>query len=120
MQHLKMVLIIVILSFPVLLTEISYADYGKDEKHHVIEDRWFAKDKAKHFSVSFLVSTLSYYSVKESSDSHTASVAAGISVPLGLGLYKEFKDAGEGRNWSYKDFVWDVIGVGLAVSVFSK
>ncbi len=85
-----------------------------------IEDKWFGKDKMKHLSVSILASTLAYFATKETTGSDSGAMTAGITFPVGLGMYKEFDDSSKGGKWSYKDFIWDLAGVSIAVSASSK
>lgn len=82
-------------------------------------DDWFAKDKVKHFTVSMLLATGAFFAINSSTNEDSSSIIGGTSFSIGLGLLKEFKDLKDGKFWSNKDLVWDVMGAGVAVSVAS-
>ncbi len=71
-------------------------------------DKWFSKDKFKHFFGSYIIySFISEIKNKE------------ISVPItfALGLSKEFYDGFRKEKFSYKDLVWDALGIGLGLII---
>ncbi len=81
------------------------------------KDEWFAKDKAKHFSISFLIGALTYSIAREGgSDKDDASII-GFSFTSACGIAKEVNDELKHNGWSYKDLVWDILGSGVGVSV---
>ncbi|MGR3319678.1 MAG: hypothetical protein ACUZ8O_14520 [Candidatus Anammoxibacter sp.] len=84
------------------------------------DDEWFAEDKAKHFAVSFLLAAGAYYSINVSTNKDSSAIIGATSFSIGLGLLKEFKDVKDGKFWSNKDLIWDVIGAGVAVSIASQ
>ncbi|MGR3218928.1 MAG: hypothetical protein ACUZ8H_03800 [Candidatus Anammoxibacter sp.] len=83
------------------------------------DDEWFAEDKAKHFAASFILASGAYYSINASTNDDLSAIIGAASFSLGLGLLKEIKDVKDGKFWSNKDLIWDVIGTGVAVSVAS-
>jgi putative lipoprotein len=83
----------------------------------VKKDEWFAKDKAKHFSASFLIGTLTYSIARAGeADKDDASII-GFSFSSTCGIAKEINDEVKHNDWSYKDLIWDFIGGGVGVSV---
>ncbi|MGR3177910.1 MAG: hypothetical protein ACUZ8E_07620 [Candidatus Anammoxibacter sp.] len=84
------------------------------------DDEWFGGDKAKHFAVSFLLAAGAYYSISSNTNKDSSAIIGAVSFSLGLGLLKEIKDVKDGKFWSNKDLIWDVIGTGVAVSVASQ
>lgn len=60
-------------------------------------DSWFSKDKFKHFSVTYIIST--------------AGGTHGAAFAMGGGLCKEWCDSKDkGNHWCWKDIVWDLAG----------
>lgn len=84
------------------------------------DDKWFAKDKIKHLTVSMFLSTAAYSVVDSGTEGNTIPIVTGVSFPISMGLFKEFKDFKKGGSWSYKDFVWDVIGTSIAISIATQ
>ncbi|MEK6765382.1 MAG: hypothetical protein AABY49_04030 [Planctomycetota bacterium] len=81
------------------------------------KDTWFAKDKAQHFSASFLIGALTYSIARAGkADKDDASII-GFSFSSTCGIAKEINDETKHNNWSYKDLVWDFLGSGVGVSV---
>jgi len=72
------------------------------------KDPWFARDKVRHFAVSYVITrSLIHYRQKK-------EIAFGIT--FSLGLIKEIYDKKIKKSFfSYKDLVWDLAGVGLAL-----
>lgn len=83
-------------------------------------DKWFAGDKVKHLTASMLLAAIAYSSVNAGANEESKAVITGVSIPIGIGLLKEFKDLRDGKFWSNKDLVWDVIGAGIAVTIASQ
>jgi uncharacterized protein YfiM (DUF2279 family) len=78
-------------------------------------DKWLAEDKLKHMFASFVVTTISSSAIRAAGASSSTSVWAGAAVGVGAGAWKELTDLRRrGETASYKDFVWDVAGVGAA------
>ncbi len=81
------------------------------------KDEWFAKDKAEHFLISFLIGALSYSIAREGeADKDDASIIA-FSFTSACGIAKEINDELKNKGWSYKDLAWDILGGGAAVSI---
>lgn len=72
------------------------------------KDPWWAKDKALHFGVSFVVSTGTYMLFKNCSR-NPRTEAFGLTVSLGI--MKEIYDWKLKRKFfSYKDLFFDITG----------
>ena len=83
-------------------------------------DPWFAEDKWKHYSFSFILTVQGQYLLQSIAGDEEAPVH--LSVPLsvmGLGLAKEFSDRRRSGLFSIPDLVWDGLGVLTAVAVLN-
>lgn len=76
-------------------------------------DAWTGIDKLKHFSVSLVLTTSSYYYMKKPvGASNTTSLSVSIPFSLLVGLGKEFKDRNEkGNHFCIKDLTVDIMGI---------
>ncbi len=81
------------------------------------KDEWFSKDKAKHFSISFLIGTLTYSIARGGEASKDDASIISFSVSSTCGIAKEINDEIKHKGWSYKDLIWDLLGGSVAVSV---
>ncbi len=83
----------------------------------IIKDEWFAKDKLKHFSVSFLIGVAIYSVARWGNTSKNDASVTGLLLASTCGIAKEIDDDVRRNNWSYKDLAWDVLGGGVGVSL---
>ena len=76
-------------------------------------DAWNGIDKLKHFSVSLILTTSSYYYMKKPFGfSNDTSLSVSIPFSFLVGLGKEFKDKKEdGNHFSMKDLTVDILGI---------
>lgn len=76
------------------------------------EDRWIAKDKAKHFLASFyLTGATSYYFYHHENFERQKSIQWGMGCSLVLGLTKEINDQRRPNGtFSWKDLIVDILG----------
>ena len=88
----------------------------------IIEDRWFALDKLYHLAVSFSLVGSSYHllanriGVKE-----TPSTIGSLTGVFSLGLAKEIYDTSRpDDHFSYRDLLFDLLGIGLGYLVFIR
>jgi len=81
------------------------------------KDEWFAKDKVKHFSISFLIGALTYSIARGGEANKDDASIIGFSVSSTCGIAKEINDEIKHNGWSYKDLIWDLLGSGVGVSV---
>lgn len=76
------------------------------------KDRWFAKDKYKHFAISAAYAAGgTYIAHRHFEISKKEAPVIGFSITIALGAAKEGADKISRKgNASYKDFLWDVAG----------
>ena len=79
-------------------------------------DRWLAEDKAQHFTVSIVATTLGYGTARLALDRRGAAVAAGAAA-LAAGIAKEVADVRGGGPFSLRDLAWDAAGVALGLTL---
>jgi putative lipoprotein len=80
-------------------------------------DPWWGVDKALHLGVSAGITGGGYAIATQLTDDVAGRAAVAASLGIGAGLVKEVADALGLGTPSWKDFVWDVIGTSVAVSV---
>ena len=80
---------------------------GQNEK-----DRWFAKDKYEHFTISALYSAgIAKIAHRHFEMRKDKSIFIGIGITIPLGAAKEGIDHQTHKgNASVKDFIWDIAG----------
>ena len=75
-------------------------------------DRWFARDKAKHFVVSAVIQGAGHSLLRASGlEYRDASLGAGV-LTLTVGVGKELWARSRGRYLSWKDLTADALGGG--------
>lgn len=80
-------------------------------------DPWWGTDKALHLGLSAAITGGGYALSTQLTDEIGGRAAIAAAVGVGAGLAKEVADALGLGTPSWKDFLWDVIGAGVAVSV---
>lgn len=85
-------------------------------QHTVLEDRWLAEDKLRHFALSFAATGMTYGGARVVVD-HDAAAVTAVATALALGLAKELRDRNAGQHLSLKDLVWDLGGVALGFAL---
>lgn len=80
-------------------------------------DPWWGTDKALHLGVSAGITGGGYGLATQITDDVAGRAAIAASLGIGAGLAKEVADALGLGTPSWKDFLWDVIGTGVAISV---
>jgi len=84
-------------------------------------DDWFARDKAMHFGASAIIAGATTAVLIDNGRGKDESAATGFGVAVVFGIGKESYDAGIKRTyWSWKDFIWDVIGGAAGAMVASE
>ncbi len=81
------------------------------------DDAWWGRDKALHFTVSFLLTTNGQYVlVNKLEASERAALPVSAGGALAVGIVKEVWDARRvnGSGFSVRDLAWDVAGIGAA------
>ena len=76
-------------------------------------DAWNGIDKLKHFSISLILTTSSYYYMKKPFGfSNDTSLSVSIPFSFLVGLGKEIRDKKEeGNRFSMKDLSVDILGI---------
>ena len=82
------------------------------------DDPWLGRDKALHAAVSTGLAAGGYAAVaalaKESSTRRR--VLSGLTISLGAGAVKEWRDRGYGSP-SWRDFAWDGVGAAAGTTI---
>ena len=83
-------------------------------------DLWFAKDKAMHFTGSFISTGLLTNSFHRFSNKNRRnSLSLSVSLTFPLGVFKEIYDSRQKNNiFSLKDLTANLAGIALAILVF--
>jgi uncharacterized protein YfiM (DUF2279 family) len=85
-------------------------------------DLWAGKDKCKHFLLSGFWSAFGYLLCHrhfEHSEGESSLISGGIV--LSLGVTKEIRDGFQPDNrFSYKDLVFDIVGIGCGLFIASR
>jgi len=86
--------------------------------HDKKQDPWFAIDKLKHLSSSFMVTTTGYYiqnRIAGISKNQSINTAGIITISLGIG--KELNDRRKPKGmFSIRDLITDAMGVCLSIT----
>ncbi|OGC81377.1 MAG: hypothetical protein A2W07_06385 [candidate division Zixibacteria bacterium RBG_16_43_9] len=88
----------------------------------VKEDKWLGWDKAGHFLISAFLAGFSYSIYYKSFDNDKKSSIYFASVfTLSLGAGKEISDMKKPKDrFSYKDLVFDVLGISAGLFIASR
>lgn len=74
-----------------------------------------------HLVTSFVVTSISASAARTAGFGPDASIAVGVTVGAGAGIWKELRDLrGPQRLFSYRDLVWDAAGIGAAAAVLEQ
>ncbi|MGB2697586.1 MAG: hypothetical protein WBD28_06985 [Candidatus Zixiibacteriota bacterium] len=123
------VLLLSLLTLLITFFNYSYADTVTQQDSIKIErsdnkgiDKWWGKDKAKHFLVSaFLAGTCYriYHNQLHNKKEHSLYLSTGFTLSLGLG--KEiYDDARPQKKFSYKDLIYDIMGIGVGLLIVTR
>jgi len=86
------------------------------------EDKWWGRDKAKHFVVSAFLAGASYKIYRDglhNKKEHSLYFSTGFTLSLGLG--KELHDETRPqKRFSYKDLVYDLLGIGVGLFIVTR
>lgn len=80
-------------------------------------DEWWGPDKALHLAVSAGISASGYALAATLTERREVRVLSGASTALVLSAAKEGYDALGYGEPSWRDFTWDVIGMGVGVAL---
>lgn len=85
----------------------------------VPHDPWFAKDKFLHFSVSAAMPGFLHYLGYVQCDMNERTSAIGaVSVSALIGIAKECYDRRKKNHFSWRDLLWDGLGLTIGYFVF--
>lgn len=105
--------VVMILTILAIGSALIYGQRGESDQR----DFWFGRDKLKHFSSSFVLTTTGYYiqtRIIDYPDTKSLGCAGLVTVSLGLG--KELRDRRKPKGlFSRRDLLADVAGAGLAI-----
>ena len=116
--------IILFLFFSYSLADtVTHSDSTKIVKtEHKKVDKWWGEDKAKHFLVSAFLAGACYkiyHNQWHNKKEHSLYFSTGFTLSLGLG--KEIYDNTRPRNkFSYKDLVYDLLGIGVGLFIVTR
>lgn len=87
----------------------------------ITRDRLFSADKGHHFTVSAMITGLSYYAlVQEQNQSRSTATGVSFGVAFSFGAAKEIYDGLSGKGQpSLLDIVADIAGMTLAVTLLN-
>jgi uncharacterized protein YfiM (DUF2279 family) len=116
-------LILLILLFSYSLADATQQDSLKIEKVKTKKvDKWWGKDKAKHFLVSAFLAGACYkiyHNQWHNKKEHSLYFSTGFTLSLGLG--KEIYDDTRSQNkFSYKDLIYDLLGIGVGLLIVTR
>lgn len=102
-------------SFSKALTSVASEDTTK-----MISDNWFALDKIYHLIVSFSLVGSGYHLLANRIGLEKSYATSGsIGSVLALGVSKELFDASRPNDrFSYRDLIYDILGIGIGYFVF--
>ena len=91
---------------PTVALWTSVAPVGHDST-----DRWFARDKARHFGASAAIQLMGYGLLHIAGMSRSQSMLGATLVTASAGIGKELWDRGGRGTPSGRDLVWDAVGL---------
>lgn len=80
-------------------------------------DRWWARDKAMHYSVSLMLAADGYTVASAITERPAWRALWGSAFSLSAGLAKELHDKSIGRPFSGRDLTWDALGTATGTTV---
>ena len=83
----------------------------------VVRDHWLARDKGKHFLASMVIQVTSYGALRIVGARPNAALVGASVVTSSAGIGKEVYDARGLGNASWRDLVWDGIGLGVGAGL---
>jgi putative lipoprotein len=80
-------------------------------------DPWWGRDKALHFSASFMLAGDGYATAAVLSKRESSRLLAGLGAAAAVGAGKELYDATAGGDASVRDLTWDVVGAATGAAI---
>ena len=120
----KYIAILLVLSFCIISAQDnSQIEPKSDQKQKVKRvDKWFAVDKAQHFTYSCLISLgCQYVLVNKSKNTESESLPVSTALSFVAGLSKELNDS-RGKNgfFSVKDMIANCAGLLVAAAIINS
>ena len=120
----KYIVILLVLCFCILSAQDNNPIDTKSEQKQKVKrvDKWFAVDKAQHFTYSCLISLgCQYVLVNKSKNTESESLPVSTALSFVAGLSKELNDS-RGKNgfFSVKDMIANCAGLVVAAAIISS
>ena len=120
----KYIVILLVLCFCIISAQDNNPIDTKSEKKQKVKrvDKWFAVDKAQHFTYSCLISLgCQYVLVNKSKNTESESLPVSTALSFVAGLSKELNDS-RGKNgfFSVKDMIANCAGLVVAAAIISS
>ena len=81
-------------------------------KRPSVGDRWLAKDKLLHLSVSAALQSVGHSVLRANGHEYRDAAWTAAGITMGVGLAKELWDRHDGRYVSWRDLTADAAGAG--------
>lgn len=84
-----------------------------------IKDPWISEDKFYHFTATSLIVGSTYHLLycRLNMDEEKGRIAS-IGVAISVSILKELYDLKRKRHFSWKDLVYDILGIGAGYFIF--
>ena len=120
----KYIVILLVLCFCIISAQDNNPIDTKSEQKQKVKrvDKWFAVDKAQHFTYSCLISLgCQYVLVNKSKNAESESLPVSTALSFVAGLSKELNDS-RGKNgfFSVKDMIANCAGLLVAAAIISS
>lgn len=116
-------ILLVLCSCIIIAQDNSLIDSKSEQKQKVKRvDKWFAVDKAQHFTYSCLISLgCQYVLVNKSKHTESESLPVSTALSFAAGLSKELNDS-RGKNgfFSVKDMIANCAGLLVAAAIINS
>lgn len=96
---------------------VSASAATRSDTSNVSRDRWFARDKGKHFLASVAIQIAAYGALRVADARPNAALVGASVVTMSAGIGKEVHDARGPGALSWRDLVWDGVGLGVGAGL---
>lgn len=103
----------------VALIAVTAMSAGAQAQHQTV-DPLVGPDKVKHFLMAGFVQSLTFATLELAGAHRSAARAGGISAAAIISVGRELHDRRVGKGFSFKDLLWDGIGISAALLVINK
>lgn len=94
--------------------------FGGPQDRAAPADRWLARDKALHFTVSAVLQGAAHSVLRANGRAYRDAAWTAGAATLAVGVGKELWDRRAGRDFSWRDLVADAAGGGTAAIVMAQ